>query len=84
LLAVFGRYLTGLDDRGQNFPVAEPQLKPDDWKRIHDADPRAILQLSSFRALGLADSEVFVQRYMEIAKRLAERGVAETLLGILR
>ena len=84
LLAAFGRYLTGLDERGQIFPVTEPQLKPDDWKLIHDGDPRALLQLSSFRALGLADSEPFVQRYLEIAKQLTERGVAETLRGILR
>ena len=83
LIACFGRYLGGVDDRGEHFDVFEPHIGDADWARLRGGDPLAVLDIEAFRGLGLRQSPRFVAAYEDIWSRLAAQGVATTLTQLL-
>ncbi|SMG60519.1 mannitol dehydrogenase family protein [Paraburkholderia susongensis] len=83
LIALFGRYLGGVDDRGERFDVFEPHIGTADWTRLREGDPLAVLDIDAFRGLGLRGSPRFVAAYRDMSERLAAQGVAATLTQIL-
>lgn len=81
LLACFGRYLTGRDDKGADFPVFEPGLTADDWAKVR-AEPAGVLRSAPFDALGLADHPAFRPAFDHAAAAIARHGVSATLDGL--
>jgi mannitol-1-phosphate/altronate dehydrogenase len=83
LLACFGRYLGGVDDRGVAYETFEPQIGEDDRRKVRAGGPMAVLGIAALRGLGLSDSPAFVEIYQALSKRLADEGTAATLDAIL-
>lgn len=83
LIALFARYLGGVDERGERFDVFEPHIGNADWARLCEGDPLAVLDIDAFRGLGLRQSPHFVAAYQEMTDLLAAQGVAATLAQIL-
>jgi mannitol 2-dehydrogenase len=65
LLACFGRYLKGIDDRGATFEPVEPNLFHSERARHGDAPAEALLDLSPFKALKLDQSQRFVEAFRQ-------------------
>lgn len=74
LLACYARYLLGVDDLGVDFEVAEPSLSDTDRTVLGAADGLGLLRISSLRALGLAENELFVDVYRATTLALREGG----------
>ncbi len=83
LFASFARYLRGLDDLGNAFPVNEPQFSDADWKLLKSGDPLQLLRTSPFRALNLAEVSDFRTIFLELFQSQAERGADATLEALL-
>ena len=83
LIACFARYLAGRDDKGKPFPVFEPQLTEADWALIRDTDPAAVLRISPFAELGIAENGAFEAAFRHRAMRLAELGTPRALTEML-
>jgi mannitol 2-dehydrogenase len=79
LLASFQQYLTGLDDKGDRFPVHEPQLDAADWRRVQDGDPLAVLRMTPFSALRLDEKPDFVAQFRAM-HRAVTRGATRDAL----
>ena len=80
LLAAYGRYLAGRDDRGATFTPLEPRLDAEDRARATGPDPTAVLEIANFRGLGLVGGEEFAAAVARANALIAERGA----LGALR
>lgn len=76
LLLGFRRYLRGVDDRGVGFGVHEPLVSQQDLDACRGSDPRAVLRLPSFSALGLEQVPSFVEVLDELAVVMERDGVA--------
>ncbi|MGF6472833.1 mannitol dehydrogenase family protein [Paraburkholderia youngii] len=63
LLACFQEYLRGVDDRGEIFTVDEKKLTAADWELHKSSDPLAVLNMSSFSSLRLAEKRAFVEPF---------------------
>jgi mannitol 2-dehydrogenase/sorbose reductase len=63
LLACFQDYLAGVDDRGEVFMVDEKKLTAADWELHKSGDPLAVLHMSPFSPLRLAEKEAFVEHF---------------------
>lgn len=83
LLAAFTEYLRGVDDRGETFPVVEPNITPDDAALAGDADPAAGLRMSVFKGWGLENYPRFAEDYARLRRSIAERGAGATLAALL-
>ena len=83
LIACFGRYLGGVDDRGVGFEIFEPRIGPQDWRGLRTGDPLAVLGIEAFGGLGLRQSPAFVAAYQRISRQLAAQGTAATLAQLL-
>lgn len=83
LIACFGCYLGGIDDRGMPFEVFEPQIGEADRERLWGGDPLAVLDIDAFRGLSLRQSPRFLAAYQDLSQQLESRGAAETLAQIL-
>ena len=67
VVACFGRYFGGLDERGAPFEPIEPHLPADELGRLAGSPPEAILTASPLRALGLDRSARFVSAFRAAA-----------------
>jgi mannitol-1-phosphate/altronate dehydrogenase len=83
LIACFGRYLGGKDDKGDSLEVSEPHIGKAEWERLRTGDPLAVLGIEAFRGLALRESARFVATYQDMAHRLKEEGAATTLARLL-
>lgn len=79
LVAAFARYLRGVDDRGRRFEPVEPNLTAADRALAEAPDPKAVLRISAFRALGLERSDAFVASFLVYHAAIAERGALASL-----
>ena len=77
--ACFARYLTGADMRGGAIRVDEPQLTADDHALLASGDPLAVLRLSSFAPMGLAESAAFVDVFTATQARVQADGPVAAL-----
>ncbi len=84
LVACFARYLGGVDDKGARFEPYEPHMSDSDWRYARSGDPLAVLDIESFRGLGLRESAAFVTAYQAISKQLLAQGAAATLAQVSR
>ena len=75
LLAVFRRYIGGIDEKGISFEVKEPHLHKEDWPLLRSPDPLEALKASPFSAWGLERSVDFVTTYTAAVRTLASDGV---------
>ncbi len=82
LLACYGRYLRGRDDKGTAFPVFEPGLTAADWATIR-TEPAGLLRATPFAGLALADHAVFRPAFDRVAASVARDGVSATLDALL-
>ena len=83
LLACFGRYLDGHDDRGVAFSVFEPGLTTQDWAAIR-AEPAGVLRTRPFAGLGLVDHLAFRPAFDLAAAGIARDGVSASLDALVR
>ena len=79
LLAAYRRYTRGVDEMGNRFEVAEPQLTGADWELLRSDDPVDALRASPFAAWGLAESGRFVDVYRRTVEILDAEGVHAAL-----
>ncbi len=82
-LACIERYLGGVDDLGESFPVYEPHVTDEDWALIRGPDPLGFLRGSPFAKLGLAEHTGFADAFLAYRAGLADHGAAATLDRLL-
>ncbi|MFT4220949.1 MAG: mannitol dehydrogenase family protein [Microbacterium sp.] len=75
LFACYDRYLSGVDESGAPFALAEPSLTERDWTLVHGDDPLAVLGVSTFEPLGLARHPVFVAEFLRMRELIRAGGV---------
>jgi mannitol 2-dehydrogenase/sorbose reductase len=83
LLACYGRYLHGRDDKGQTFEVVEPRLSEADWALVRGGDPLGLLRTSPFESLGLFDDAGFVAAYRRFSDAIARTSASQALDQLL-
>ena len=83
LLALYRRYLVGIDDTGATFEVTEPLLDADDRHLLGSADPVDALRSRPFLALDLSRRADFVATYRDLVISLDRRGTAGTIEELL-
>lgn len=84
LLALYRRYLGGIDDTGATFEVSEPQLNADDRALLAAPDPVDALRSRPFSALGLDGRPDFVAAYRDLITGLDAHGTAETIAALVQ
>jgi mannitol 2-dehydrogenase/sorbose reductase len=82
LLACFGRYLLGRDDKGAAFTVFEPGLSRDDWTCVR-AEPAGVLRTAPFAGLRLADHAGFREAFDRLTADIQRQGTSQTLDALL-
>jgi mannitol 2-dehydrogenase/sorbose reductase len=89
LMACFGRYLKFAvdpslrDAEGAHFDPFEPGLSEEDWSKVREADPAAILRIRALQAFGLADQADFRHWFDHYAALLAGQGAEAALQDML-
>lgn len=89
LLACFARYLKARndpsirDDRGESFAVFEPVLTADDWSKVDESDPMAVLRTAPFQALRLDRHDRFRAAYQQYYAAVVQDGASRTLDGLV-
>ena len=89
LMACFGRYLKFAvdpslrDAEGARFDPFEPGLSDEDWSKVREADPAAILRIRALQAFGLADQADFRHWFNHYAALLAGQGMEAALQDML-
>ncbi|XKM43660.1 mannitol dehydrogenase family protein (plasmid) [Rhizobium ruizarguesonis] len=78
-LASFDQYLRGKDLSGEPLPVDEPHLTPGDEELLRSDDPHAVLRLSPFEPLAMADNPRFVEIFDATKARLRAEGPVAAL-----
>lgn len=73
-LVCFERYLAGRDMAGAAILVDEPHLSDEDRSLLGSGDPLAVLRLSMFGTLGLAEDDEFVEAFRAARMRLDAEG----------
>ena len=84
MLAVFARYLAGIDDQGARFEPQEPHLTATDRTLATDPDPTAPLRISTFKGLGLEGAGAFVASFERYRAQIADQGTLATLEAMNR
>jgi mannitol 2-dehydrogenase len=82
-IACFASYLTGKDDKGIAFEVAEPRLTEEDWQLVRSPDPLAFLRISPLEKLGLADHAAFSKAFAGYLSAIKAGSVSQTLDALL-
>lgn len=83
LLAAFTEYLKGKDDKGESFPVVEPNVTEADFGLVKDADLKKGLGLSVFKGWGLEASPAFGEDYARCRESIQRNGAGATLADLL-
>lgn len=83
LLACYAKYLSGVDEHGTAFEVAEPHLKDADWSMLRSDDPLAVLKISPFHKMSLAQDEMFTTAFHAVSRSLDSDGVRQTMQMLL-
>lgn len=83
LLACYAKYLSGVDEHGTAFEVAEPHLKDADWSMLRSDDPLAVLKISPFHGMSLAQDEMFTTAFHAVSRSLDSDGVRQTMQMLL-
>ena len=83
LLAAFTEYLKGKDDKGESFPVVEPNVTEADFALANDADLKKGIGMSVFKGWGLEHSEPFVGDYARFREAIQRQGAGATLAELL-
>lgn len=79
LLACYGRYLEGVDDRGTAIEVNEPSLSAADRMTLADADGLGVLRLPGLAWLTLDRIDRFASLYLQLRRSLATIGAGPTI-----
>jgi mannitol 2-dehydrogenase len=83
LVALYRRYLGGVDDTGTAFEPVEPQLSADDRRLLTSPDPVDALRTKPFSALELAADSAFLAAYRTLVDSLDRSGTAATIGELL-
>ena len=83
LLASFTEYLKGKDDKGESFPVVEPNVTEADFALVKDSDPKKGLGLSVFKGWGLEGSPAFADDFARYRESIQRDGAGATLADLL-
>lgn len=83
LLASFTEYLKGKDDKGESFPVVEPNVTEADFALVNDTDLKKGLGLSVFKGWGLEHSDPFGADYARYRESIQRQGAGATLTELL-
>lgn len=84
LLAAFTEYLKGKDDKGESFPVVEPNVSEADFALVKDSDPKKGLGISVFKGWGLERSDTFGADYARYRESIQRKGAGATLADLLQ
>lgn len=80
LLAAYGHYLqAGVDDKGQDYLVDEPQLTASDWTLLREGDVLSVLAISPLAPANLHSFPQFVAPYKSYRNQIACYGLAFSL-----
>lgn len=80
LLAAYGHYLqAGVDDKGQDYLVDEPQLTDNDWAMLKEGDVLSVLTISPLAPANLRSFPQFVIPYKSYRNQIACYGLAFSL-----
>lgn len=80
LLAAYGHYLqAGIDDKGQDYLVDEPQLTAADWATLKEGDVLSVLAISPLAPANLTSFPQFVAPYRSYRNQIACYGLAFSL-----
>ncbi|SOD91758.1 mannitol dehydrogenase family protein [Spirosoma fluviale] len=80
LLAAYGHYLqAGVDDKGQEYTVVEPQLNQRDWSILTQGDALSLLDVSAFASAQLRSFPQVVAHYKSYRHQLACYGLLFSL-----
>ena len=83
LLAAFTEYLKGKDDKGESFPVVEPNVTDTDFALVNDTDLNKGLTISVFKGWGLEHSDKFGADYVRYRESIQRKGAGTTLADLL-
>lgn len=83
LLACFTEYLKGKDDKGESFPVIEPNVTEADFELVRHPDLKKGLGLGVFKGWNLETSDKFVAEYARYRESIQRKGAAATLTDLL-
>jgi len=84
LIACYRSYLKyGVDDKGQKFTFDEPWITEEDLQILKDGSELNFLKLSPFASVNLLSDAKFVSSYLDMVKRLEEKGAMGLLEEIL-
>ncbi|PVE50613.1 mannitol dehydrogenase family protein [Rhizobium rhizogenes] len=81
--AAFEQYLKGSDVSGGALSVDEPNLTADDKALLSSSDPLAVMKISAFAPIGLAENEAFVTVFSDMKKRLHRDGAIAALRHVV-
>ncbi|GAB3024679.1 mannitol dehydrogenase family protein [Spirosoma pulveris] len=80
LLAAYGHYLqAGIDDKGQEYTVVEPQLSQRDWSILTQGDTLSLLDISALASARLRTFPQVVAQYKSYRHQLACYGLLFSL-----
>lgn len=80
LLAAYGHYLqAGVDDKGQDYLVNEPQLTTADWAMLKEGSVLSVLTISPLAPANLPSFPPFVAAYKSYRNQIACYGLAFSL-----
>lgn len=80
LLAAYGHYLqVGIDDKGQDYLVDEPQLTAADWAMLKEGDVLSVVAISPLAPANLTSFPQFVAPYKSYRNQIACYGLAFSL-----
>ena len=83
LLAAFTEYLKGKDDKGERFPVVEPNVTEADFALVNDPDPTKGIGIGAFKGWGVETSPGFVADYARYRRSIQTKGAGATLADVL-
>lgn len=85
LLAAYRKYLrAGVDDNGDAYEINEPWLGAEERKLIDSDNPLDFLELAAFAEAKPGKNEKFVKKYLDMVKKIDEKGAKKTLQSILK
>lgn len=80
LLAAYGHYLqAGVDDKGQEYTVDEPELTQHDWTILANGDVLSLLETSAFASAHLRSFPPFMAQYKSYRNQIACYGLVFSL-----
>lgn len=83
LLALYRRYLRGVDDDGATFDLDEPRLDRADRQLLTSPNPADALRSRAFQSLGLDADTHFRRAYDDLVLALDRQGTAATIAELV-